>query len=141
VKPILIENTVHLTAHWLQTKSSNLPPRRVAIGITLAGALLSSGCTSSSPSNVQRSDARQFANAIVSAMTVQNCPTVFRIKPELRGEFEAVLRTYYKEGSGKVFPRSGESEAECLKRAEEYIAGPQTVRYLELTPAAKQRLQ
>jgi hypothetical protein len=96
---------------------------------------------SSGPSASQRTDAKQFANATVSAMTVQNCPTVFQIKPELRGEFEATLRRFYKEGSGKRFSRTGETEEQCLKQAQEYFSGPQTLRFLELTPSAKQRLR
>jgi hypothetical protein len=112
-----------------------------AIGIVLAGIVLLSGCTSSSPSASERTDAKQFANATVSAMTVQNCPTVFQIKPELMGELESTLRKFYREGAGKRFGRTGETEAQCLKQAEEYFSGPQTLRFLELTPAAKKRLR
>jgi hypothetical protein len=114
--------------------------RLPAEGIALVGLLLFSGCMSSSPSASQRIDAKQFANATVSAMTVQNCPTVFQIKPELRDELETTLRKFYREGAGKRFGRTGETEAQCLKQAEEYVSGPQTLRFLELTPAAKKRL-
>lgn len=107
------------------------------IGLPLAGC----GTTSSTADQSKHDAARRFSHTIVSVMEVQECPTVFEIKPEYRAEVEANMRRFYKEGMEKRLATGKRSEQDCLARAKEYFAGPQSLRYLGMTAAARKRLQ
>ncbi|MER9398646.1 hypothetical protein NKI46_10975 [Mesorhizobium sp. M0615] len=85
-------------------------------------------------------DCYSAARAVVANDTVKNCPTIFRIKPAMQIELDQILNDLRDAGELADLQPSSETIEQCEQRAKEYVAGPQTVRFMELTPSAKERL-
>ncbi|RWC45316.1 MAG: hypothetical protein EOS55_20090 [Mesorhizobium sp.] len=85
-------------------------------------------------------DCYTAARAVVANYTVKNCPTIFRIKTAMQIELDQILNALRDAGELADLQPSNETVEQCEQRAKEYMAGPQTVRFMELTPSAKERL-
>ncbi len=85
-------------------------------------------------------DCYTASRAVVANSTAMNCPTIFRIKPAMQIELDQILNALRDAGQLADLQPSNETVEQCEQRAKEYLAGPQTIRFLELIPSAKKKL-